>query len=73
MVRAFAARTGRIVSKVLGSNVIYEQGRRKVTHTHLLDDLADLDGIDLTCHLLQQTSLPISAAIAELLIEGDRA
>jgi ATP-grasp ribosomal peptide maturase len=54
-VRAFAARNGRIISKVLGSNVLYEQGRRKVAHTHLLDDdLADLDGIDLTCHLLQR-------------------
>lgn len=54
-VRAFAARNGRIVSKVLGSNVVYEQGRRKVAHTHLLDDdLADLSGINLTSHLLQQ-------------------
>ena len=54
-VRAFAARNGRIISKVLGSNVVYEQGHRKVAHTRLLDDdLADLDGIDLTCHLLQQ-------------------
>lgn len=54
-VREFAARNGRIVSKVLGSNVVYEQGHRRVAHTRLLDDdLADLNGIDLTCHLLQQ-------------------
>jgi hypothetical protein len=55
-VRRFAVKNRRIASKVLGSNVVYEQGHRKVAYTRLLndDDLADLRGIDLTCHLVQQ-------------------
>jgi len=56
-VRRFAhnSRHGLII-KVLAANIIYESGQRKVAHTHLLtdDDLADLSGVDLTAHQLQE-------------------
>lgn len=54
-VREFAATHDQIVSKVLGANVVWEQGRRTVAHTRLLDkrDLADLSGVEATAHLFQ--------------------
>lgn len=54
-VRRFAGR-GATVTKMLGANHIAEEGTRKVTFTRLLDDedLADLRGIEATCHLMQR-------------------
>lgn len=47
---------GRVVVKLLGSNVIVEQGGPKVCYTHPLDDdeLADLSGVEVTAHLFQK-------------------
>ncbi|MGH4015646.1 MAG: hypothetical protein ACRDSL_17330 [Pseudonocardiaceae bacterium] len=47
---------GETVAKMLGANHIAEEGTRKITFTRLLgeDDLADLRGIDVTCHLAQR-------------------
>lgn len=47
---------GKVVVKLMGSNVIIEQGGPKVSYTHLLDDheLADLSGVDVTAHLFQE-------------------
>lgn len=44
------------VVKALGSNIIYEDGQRKVGHTHKLtdDDLAELNGVELTAHQFQE-------------------
>ncbi|MGH3906618.1 MAG: ATP-grasp ribosomal peptide maturase [Pseudonocardiaceae bacterium] len=49
-------RHGKVVVKLLGSNVIVEQGGPKVSYTHPLDDheLADLSGVDVTAHLFQE-------------------
>jgi glutathione synthase/RimK-type ligase-like ATP-grasp enzyme len=54
-VRRFANK-GATVTKMLGANHIAEEGTRKVTFTRLLDDedLADLRGIEATCHLVQR-------------------
>ncbi len=54
-VRRFAER-GATVTKMLGANHIAEEGTRKITFTRLLDDedLADLRGIEVTCHLMQR-------------------
>jgi hypothetical protein len=56
-VRRFAhsSRCG-LVIKVLAANIIYESGQRKVAHTHRLtdDDLADLSGVELTTHQIQE-------------------
>lgn len=49
--------TGRqTVIKVLGANVVYEDGARKFAATHVLtsDDLSDLRGLELTSHLVQE-------------------
>lgn len=45
-----------IVIKTLGSNICYEDGQRKVAHTYKLTpaDLADLAGLELTAHQLQE-------------------
>lgn len=45
-----------IVTKTLGSNILHEDGYRKVAHTHRVtdDDMADLSGIDLTAHQFQE-------------------
>jgi ATP-grasp ribosomal peptide maturase len=55
-VRDFAKRHPHIVIKPLGANVLHEGGVRKVAHTHLLSsrELADLSGLSITTHLLQQ-------------------
>lgn len=56
-VRRFAASMEHgTVIKALASNVIHENGQRKVGHTHKLtdDDLAELDGIELTAHQFQE-------------------
>lgn len=56
-VTAFAASApGSVVVKMLGSNVLVEDGTYQVAHTHLLteDDLADLAGVRATAHLFQQ-------------------
>lgn len=44
------------VIKTLASNLIYEDGQRKVGHTRKLtdDDLAELDGLELTAHQFQE-------------------
>lgn len=44
------------VIKGLASNILYEDGQRKVGHTHRLadDDLAELDGLELTAHQFQE-------------------
>lgn len=56
-VRRFASSTehGPVI-KVLASNVIYEDGQRKVAHTRRLTDtdLADLSGVELTTHQFQE-------------------
>jgi glutathione synthase/RimK-type ligase-like ATP-grasp enzyme len=54
-VRRFAEK-GATVTKMLGANHIAEEGTRKITFTRLLgdDDLADLRGIEVTCHLAQR-------------------
>ncbi|MGH3537385.1 MAG: ATP-grasp ribosomal peptide maturase [Pseudonocardiaceae bacterium] len=54
-VRRFAQR-GATVTKMLSANHIAEEGTRKITLTRLLDDedLADLRGIEATCHLMQR-------------------
>lgn len=41
---------------MLGANHIAEEGTRKITFTRLLgdDDLADLRGVEVTCHLVQR-------------------
>lgn len=55
VVRGFS--TGRrTVIKVLGANVVYEDGARKFAATHVLtaDDLSDLRGLELTNHLIQE-------------------
>lgn len=54
-VRRFAEK-GATVTKMLGANHIAEEGTRKIIFTRLLgdDDLADLRGIDVTCHLVQR-------------------
>lgn len=56
-VRRFAqsARNG-VVVKVLGSNIIHEDGMRKFAPTAKLtdDDLADLAGVELTTHQFQE-------------------
>lgn len=53
-VRRFAER-GATVTKMLGANHIAEEGTRKITFTRPLgDDLADLRGIEVTCHLAQR-------------------
>jgi len=54
-VRKFAAK-GRTVSKVFGTNMLMEEGVRKIGFTRLLDeaDLADLRGINVTAHLVQR-------------------
>lgn len=45
-----------MVIKALASNILYEDGQRKVGHTHKLtdDDLAELDGVELTAHQFQE-------------------
>ncbi len=55
-VRDFAEQHPHVVIKPLGANVLHEGGVRKVAHTHLLSsrDLADLSGLSITTHLLQQ-------------------
>lgn len=55
VVRAFTAGRPTVI-KVLGANVVYEDGARKFAATHLLttDDLADLRGSELTTHLVQE-------------------
>jgi glutathione synthase/RimK-type ligase-like ATP-grasp enzyme len=54
-VREFASGR-RTVTKLLGSNTISEEGTRKFSWTRVLDadDLADLRGIEVTTHLVQQ-------------------
>jgi len=56
-VRRFStsSRHGTVI-KALASNVLHENGQRKIAHTHLLteDDLADLGGIELTAHQFQE-------------------
>jgi len=54
-VRRFAAQ-GATITKMLGANHIAEEGTRKITFTRLLGegDLADLRGVDVTCHLAQR-------------------
>lgn len=54
-VRRFAAQ-GVTITKMLGANHIVEEGTRKITFTRLLGDtdLADLRGVDITCHLAQR-------------------
>jgi hypothetical protein len=44
------------VIKALASNTLYEDGQRKVGHTHKLtdDDLAELGGLELTAHQFQE-------------------
>lgn len=55
VIRAFSPGR-RTVIKVLGANVLYEDGARKFAATHLLtaDDLSDLRGFELTTHLVQE-------------------
>ncbi|MCP2167054.1 ATP-grasp ribosomal peptide maturase [Goodfellowiella coeruleoviolacea] len=56
-VRRFAAHVGgRLVVKVLGSNVLYEDGQRKVAHTHVLtdDDLDQVAQVRVTAHQFQE-------------------
>lgn len=53
-VQAFAGRS-KTITKLLGASSIYEEGRRKVGFTRLIDDtdLADLRGIGVTAHCFQ--------------------
>lgn len=46
----------RTITKLLGSNTISEEGTRKFSWTRTLnaDDIADLQGIETTTHLVQQ-------------------
>lgn len=56
-VQRFAGSTDHgVVIKVLGSNWLHDNGKRMVAHTHRLTsaDLADLDGITLTTHQIQE-------------------
>lgn len=77
-VRRFCASTRHgVVTKVLGSNIIYEDGQRKVAHTHKLTDtdLADLSGVELTAHQFQEWvpkayDLRLIAVDAELFAVG---
>ncbi|MGH3796961.1 MAG: MvdC/MvdD family ATP grasp protein [Pseudonocardiaceae bacterium] len=54
-VRLFAS-GGRTVTKLMGANTISEEGCRKLSWTRVLgqDDLDDLRGLDVTCHLVQR-------------------
>ncbi|AOS65562.1 ATP-grasp ribosomal peptide maturase [Actinoalloteichus hymeniacidonis] len=53
-VRSFTDR-GKTITKLLGASSIYEEGKRKVGFTRLVDekDLADLRGIEVTTHCFQ--------------------
>ncbi len=56
-VRRFADRVeGRVAVKLMGSNIIVEQGGPKVCYTHPLDEheLTDLSGVGVTAHLFQK-------------------
>lgn len=56
-VRQFArASEHGVVVKVLASNILYEDGQRKVAHAHRLTEaeLTDLRGIELTTHQFQE-------------------
>ncbi|MGH3889059.1 MAG: ATP-grasp ribosomal peptide maturase [Pseudonocardiaceae bacterium] len=57
-VRPFADRVegGRVAVKLMGSNVIFEEGGPKVCYTHPLDDheLTDLSSVGVTAHLFQE-------------------
>jgi glutathione synthase/RimK-type ligase-like ATP-grasp enzyme len=54
--RFYASTPDGVVTKVLGANVTYENGQRKVAHTHKVTDadLANLGGVELTAHLFQE-------------------
>ena len=56
MVRDFARGCDRVVTKVLGANIIGDKADRKIAYTHLLDDsdLSDLRGVAGTAHLFQE-------------------
>lgn len=47
---------GKVIVKVMGSNVLIEQDGPKVCYTHPLDDheFSDLSGVDVTAHLFQE-------------------
>jgi ATP-grasp ribosomal peptide maturase len=52
---SFAA-AGRTITKLMGANTISEEGRRKLSWTRVLspDDLDDLQGFEVTSHLVQR-------------------
>lgn len=70
-VRRFAA-CGATVTKAFGSPSIREEGVRKTTFTHLLDDsdLADLRGVEAGAHQFQRW-VP-KACEARVIVVGDR-
>ncbi len=70
-VRRFAA-SGETVTKAFGAAAIVEDGGRKTTFTHRLDeaDLADLRGIEVSAHQFQRW-IP-KAYEARVIVVGDR-